>query len=265
MNGILVPHSQPPASDGDARHPYHSKIVSFAPRSTRLKYRQEKVWEEMAPTYVITPERIIARASISPDEVFDPATTFGRSAPLIVEIGSGQGECAEHASGQNPGTNFLAIEVYLPGIASTLVKIRRSELENLRVLQADAAEAFDTYLPAQCAAEVWTFFPDPWHKSRHNKRRLVRPEFVPKVAAVLAPGGTWRLATDWLDYAEQMAEVIEASPYFELVSNDTRFEGRILTSFEKKGMAKDRIITDLAYRRTDVPVATEVAETVDAD
>lgn len=247
------------------QHPYYSKIVSFAPRSTRLKDRQAKVWDELAPTYVLTPQRSIARASISPEEVFDPQAAFGRPGELVIEIGSGQGECAENAASLAPDRNFLAIEVYLPGIASTLVKIRRSNLKNLRILQADAAEAFDTYLPSGVAQEVWTFFPDPWHKARHNKRRLVQPTFVPKVAAALKPGGVWRLATDWLDYAEQMASVIGASPYFELIDDKTRFEGRVLTSFEKKGIAKDRVITDLTYRRTDLfvtdpPVVVEPPE-----
>lgn len=250
-----MPESLTQDENVESRHPFYSKIVSFAPRSTRLKDRQAKVWDELAPKYVVTPERAIARASISPSERFDAAATFGRDAKFIVEIGSGQGECAENAAGQNPAVNFLAIEVYVPGIASTLVKIRRSELENLRVLQADAAEAFDTYFPAESIDEVWTFFPDPWHKSRHNKRRLVQLGFATSVAAAMKPGGVWRLATDWLDYAEQMQEVLAASPYFVRAEVQERFEGRVLTSFEKKGIAKDRIITDHTYIRNDVAVA----------
>lgn len=250
----------PDSSSQDAlpqeKHPFYSKIVSFAPRSTRLKDRQAKVWDELAPTYVVTPPRAIARASIAPEQTFNAAEVFGREAKLIIEIGSGQGECAEHAATAAPDTNFLAIEVYLPGIASTLVKIRRSNLENLRVLQADAAEAFGTYFPVESADEVWMFFPDPWHKTKHNKRRLVQPNFVTEVAQTLKPGGVWRLATDWLEYAEHMIAVVDESPHFERVLDQGRFEGRVLTSFEKKGLAKDRIITDLTYVRTSVPVSS---------
>lgn len=251
-----MPDSSPQDALPQERHPFYSKIVSFAPRSTRLKDRQAKVWDELAPTYVVTPQRSIARASIDPSQTFEAAEVFGRDAELIIEIGSGQGECAEHAATTAPDTNFLAIEVYLPGIASTLVKIRRSNLENLRVLQADAAEAFDTYFQAGSASEVWTFFPDPWHKTKHNKRRLVQHNFVVKVARTLKPGGAWRLATDWLEYGEHMVAVLDESPYFERVLDQGRFGGRVLTSFEKKGLAKDRIITDLTYVRTDVPISS---------
>lgn len=237
---------------------FRARVVSFAARSTRLKGRQEKAWEDLAPLYVLSPKRQMSRTSIAADEVLDIDATFGRSgARNIVEIGSGQGECVENAAVTNPDTNFMPTEVYMPGLASTLHRIKRTGVENIRMIQADAAEVLNHYLPEKSIDELWIFFPDPWHKARHNKRRLVQESFTPRAARVLKEGGIWRLATDWLEYAEQMVEVIDASPYFDRVDTTERFEGRVLTSFERKGIAKGRVITDLTYVRNAVPLSAE--------
>lgn len=225
---------------------HRPKIVSFVSRSTRLKGRQQRAWDELAPLFVIAPPRLMSRTSIAPEAAFDPGEVFGRSGRLVVEIGSGQGECVVHAAQQASDTDFLALEVYVPGIASTLYRIRRTGVSNVRVIHADAAQAVDTYLPAAGVDEVWIFFPDPWHKSRHHKRRLIQPAFLDRLTRVLRPGGVVRLATDWQDYADHMRETFDAHPQFTLVSTD-RFEGRPLTSFERKGLEKDRVVTDLAY------------------
>lgn len=262
---MSVPESSHPATDQHdeslAQRHFHTRIVSFAARSTRLKGRQEKAWAELAPQFILQPERLISRTSIAPDQRLDIAKAFGREdARTIVEIGSGQGECVEHAAVSNPDTNFMPIEVYMPGLASTLHRIKRTGVKNIRLIQADAAEALNHYLPERSIDELWVFFPDPWHKSRHNKRRLIQPEFLPKAARVLKAGGVWRLATDWLEYAEQMVEVIDASPYFTAVPTRERFEGRVETSFERKGLAKGRVITDLTYVRNDVPLSVQDIE-----
>lgn len=240
-----APHVQ--GGEGETRH--RPKIVSFVSRSTRLKERQQRAWDELAPQFVISPPRDVARTSIDPDVRFDAREAFGREARLVVEIGSGQGECVASAAAQWPDTNFLPIEVYMPGIASTLYRIRRAELANVRVLQADAAQAVETYLPEAGVDEVWIFFPDPWHKARHHKRRLIQPYFLDRLTRVLRPGGLVRLATDWQDYADHMRETFDAHPQFTLHSTE-RFDGRPITSFERKGMEKDRGITDLAYTFT---------------
>ncbi len=126
-------------------HEFRARIVSFAGRSTRLKGRQERAWDELAPTYVIEPERTISRTSIASHARLDIDAAFSRSgAPTIVEIGSGQGECVANAALTHPETNFLPIEVYRPGIASTLYRIRKHKLNNIRIVQADAAEALGT-------------------------------------------------------------------------------------------------------------------------
>jgi tRNA (guanine-N7-)-methyltransferase len=129
-----------------------------------------------------------------------------------------------------------------------------TELDNLRLVQANAAELLATALPEGSVDELWVFFPDPWHKARHHKRRLVTPEFARLAARVLRPGGTWRLATDWVEYAEQMLDVGEASADFDNLHGAgqvaPRFDGRVLTSFEKKGTEAGRTVTDLVFVRT---------------
>jgi len=242
---------------------YRARILSFSGRSSRLKGRQKDAWAELGPKYIIETPRAQARTSVANDATLDIAAAFGREgAPTIIEIGSGQGECVANAAAARPEANFLPVEVYSPGIASTLYRIRRMGLENVRIIQADAAEVLGRYVPDASAAELWIFFPDPWHKSRHHKRRLIQPAFPPKAARVLQEGGMWRLATDWLEYAEQMVEVIDASPYFDRVPDQGRFEGRVLTSFERKGLEKGRVITDLTYRRNSVPVSAADREAI---
>ena len=224
---------------------FRAPMVSFVQRSTRLKDRHQRTWDELAPRFVIEPPRVVSKTSVQPEFLFDPAESFGRSAPLVVEIGSGQGEALAHAAEQRPDTNFLAVEVYAQGVAQTLQRIRQQELTNIRIVQANAVEVLSTMLPAACADELWLFFPDPWHKSKHTKRRIVTPSFMDLTARVLRPGGVWRLATDWADYARQMREVIGADERFTADLRAPRFEGRVLTSFERKGLEKDRDIADI--------------------
>nr|NLD40758.1 tRNA (guanosine(46)-N7)-methyltransferase TrmB [Actinomycetales bacterium] len=172
-------------------------------------------------------------------------------APLVLEVGSGGGHQAVAYAAANPGRNVLAIEVWREGLASTIWHAVEAEVTNLRIVQADAAALLGHALPDACAAEVWTFFPDPWPKLRHRKRRLVNEGFASAVARVLQSGGVWRLATDWEDYGRQMRDVVTASPDFRTDADgwSPRWEGRVLTRFEKKGTAAGRAIRDVtAYR-----------------
>jgi tRNA (guanine-N7-)-methyltransferase len=139
--------------------------------------------------------RHVANTSVHPDYTFDAETEFGRKAPLIVEIGSGLGDAVCHAAEQNPDTDFLAVEVYTPGLANTMIKINSRGLTNVRVVEANAPEVLATMLPPGSVSELWIFFPDPWHKSRHHKRRLIQPEFAELAARAVKPGGLWRIAT----------------------------------------------------------------------
>lgn len=235
--------------------------VSFASRSGRLTTGQQRAWDTRRDVYLVEAPRHLGRMSVDPGWRFDAPAVYGRTAPLVLEIGSGQGDAIVTAAAADPDRDYLAVEVYLPGVAQVMVRADRATgeqpdgpgLPNLRVMQVNAAELLDTAIPAGALDEVWTFFPDPWHKSRHRKRRLVAPEFAEKVARALRPGGVWRLATDWTEYAEQMFDVLEAAPGLRnahgLRTAAPRFEGRIVTGFERKAHKAGRAITDLTYIR----------------
>lgn len=241
---------------------FRTQPVSFVRRGGRLSTGRQRAWDLHRDEFLIDVPRATADTSVDPGFVLDPASVFGRAAPLVVEIGSGLGEAVVHAATEHPELNFLAIEVYTPGIAQTLMHVARAGLRNVRLVQANAPEALGTMLPTGSVHELWVFFPDPWHKSRHHKRRLVKDSFAPLAARVIAPGGLWRLATDWADYATQMRDVGDGADDFEnLYPTDggptakaqagyaPRFAGRILTSFENKAHLAQRDIFDLVYRR----------------
>ncbi len=213
---------------------------------------QELAWETLSDTYMFPVERDEAATSVHPDQRLDPTEFFGRDAELIVEIGSGQGHAIIHAATKAPEKNFLAVEVFRAGLARTMLDANAAGLTNVRVIEANAPEVLEHLLPEGSASEIWVFFSDPWHKKRHAKRRLVRPGFGPIVARALKDGGVLRLATDWQDYADQMVEVLDVEPDFERAFEGEwaeRFDGRILTAFEKKGLRVGRDIRDLTYVR----------------
>jgi len=226
--------------------------VSFVRRSGRMSDAQERAWSELAPRYVIDVPRDRAATSILPDSTLDPAAVWGREAPLIAEIGSGQGHAIVHAATANPGTDFLAIEVFRAGLARTMLDADRAGAGNLRLVEANAPEVLQHLLPEASVDELWVFFPDPWHKKKHTKRRLVAEGFGAIAARALKHDGMLRLATDWEDYALQMREVMSSAPDFEAAFEGEwapRFDGRVLTAFERKGQRAGRDIRDLAYRR----------------
>lgn len=301
---------------------FRTSPVSFASRSGRLTTGQQRAWDTRRDIYLVEVPRHFGRMSVDPAWRFDAAEVFGRTAPLVLEIGSGQGDAIVTAAAADPDRDHLAVEVYRPGVAQVMVRADRAARErtggadrmgepgdtgravdgsgsgeagesvdgggaddtvegvdggvlgrvavgealaqrsaepegpgltNLRVMQVNAAELLDTAIPAGSLDEVWTFFPDPWHKSRHRKRRLVAPAFAEKVVRGLRPGGVWRLATDWAEYAEQMLDVLEAAPGLRNAHGPRaaapRFDGRVITGFERKAHKAGRDITDLTYVR----------------
>ncbi len=234
---------------GTGAHPrWRTEPVSFIRRGGRLSDRQQAVWEVLAATHVIDVPRFGPSTSVDPSFELDVAQTFGRSAPLIVEIGSGRGDALVAAARAQPDVNFLGLEVYVPGVAQTLVSAHRDPLvSNLRMAIVNAPEAFATMLAPRSTREVHTWFPDPWHKKRHHKRRLITVEFTELVARVLEPEGIWRIATDWDDYAEWISGVLTTSPSVE-GGPVPRFAGRVETRFERKGTAVGRTIHDFAAR-----------------
>jgi tRNA (guanine-N7-)-methyltransferase len=251
---------QTDAADRPELSGFRTKPVSFVRRSGRLTDKQKRLWAERHGDYLVDVPRAVARTSVDPGFVLDAAAVFGRTAPLVVEIGSGLGDAVVEAAATDPGRGYLAVEVYQPGLAHTIARAERAGatrgqkgLPNLRLVQANAAELLETTLPAGSVDELWVFFPDPWHKARHHKRRLVTAEFAALAARVLRPGGTLRLATDWAEYAEQMIEVLDANEDLANAHGPgglaPRFERRVLTGFERKAHQAGRGIADLEYVR----------------
>lgn len=217
------------------------EVLSYSRRGSRFTPRQAAAWEAHHEEWVVPDEAV-------DDPGFSWARWFGREAPLAIEIGSGIGESTAALAATRPDTNVLALEVWLPGAAETLGRVAEAGLTNVRVCGVDAVWLIEHLVEPGSLDELWTFFPDPWHKAKHHKRRLVAPGFAATAAARLRPGARWRLATDWAEYAEQMQQVLEAEPLLEggVVG---RWDERPVTRFERKGLAVGRAITDLAYRR----------------
>ncbi|EKY14986.1 tRNA (guanosine(46)-N7)-methyltransferase TrmB [Actinomyces sp. oral taxon 181] len=240
---------------------FMSRTKSFTRRSRELPPNLARTWDAHAERYVIEPRRGIGYTTVAEDFRLDPVELFGRSAPLTLEIGSGTGEQIVAAAAAHPDRDYLALEVWVPGIAKLVSKAVEAGVDNIRVLEADVAQALPIVLGDACLDEVWTFFPDPWRKARHRKRRLVSDAFALQVARVLRDGGVWRLATDWDDYAWQMRDVIEACPLFEnpYVGQRPdpedpepqrggfapRYEGRVVTHFETRGIDAGRRAHDI--------------------
>ena len=166
----------------------------------------------------------------------------------VVEIGCGPGDSLVPMATARPDIDVLAFEVYEPAVAALTSRLLREGVPNVRVAPVDAVAGLGRLVGAGSLAEVWTFFPDPWHKTKHHKRRLVTPTNAALAASRLDPGAVWRLATDWAEYAEQMIEVLDAEPLL-TGGRVERWDERPVTRFERKGLEKDRLITDLAYTR----------------
>jgi tRNA (guanine-N7-)-methyltransferase len=232
--------------------PFQRRNVSFVRRESPLGPQVQRAWDENYERLVIEVPRTEAFMSVAPGFELDASREFGRVAPLVVEIGSGTGDAVVQAALSRPGTNFLAVEVYATGLAATVTKIVHHNLTNVRLVHADAVQVLEHMLRPGSIAELWVFFSDPWHKNRHHKRRLVNRAFAELAASRLALGGTLRLATDWADYAIQMRDVLASCD--SLVNAHTgfapRFEGRVMTRFEQKGLESGRAIYDLELRRT---------------
>ncbi len=210
-------------------------------RQGRITPAQQRACDELYPRYGIP-------YSAAP---VDAQALFGRSAPLVLEIGSGMGETTAAIARAHPGTDYLAVEVHGPGIGSLLRRIEAERLPNLRVVRHDALDVLEHMIADGALAGIYLFFPDPWPKKRHHKRRIVQPAFAALAARKLAPGGILHAATDWQDYAEQMLAVLSAEPLLENTAAGfaPRPEHRPLTKFERRGLGLGHAVWDLVFRR----------------
>ncbi|MEA4943268.1 MAG: tRNA (guanosine(46)-N7)-methyltransferase TrmB [Propionicimonas sp.] len=229
----------------------HRDVVSYVRRSARMNPSQTRAWETLHDRWTLTLPAGPRVTSVAGHARIDLPQVFGRTAPLLVEIGSGNGEAVVTLAQRFPEANLLAFEVFEPAAASTLSRIERAGVTNVRLVVADGSQAVATALEDASITELWTFFPDPWHKARHHKRRLVNPDFAAVVGRKLVPGGRWRIATDWADYADHAQQVLDAEPSLANFCDGAapRWEPRPVTRYEARGIAAGRPIIDLCYVR----------------
>ena len=221
----------------------HRAVTSFVHHRARLTDGQRAAWDRWWPVRGHDVADLVNGALD-----YDPAAWFGRAAPLILEIGSGMGESTAALAAAEPDVDHLAVEVFEPGIAALLMRAAEAGLTNLVVLRGDAVALLTEKVPEASLAGIRIFFPDPWPKRRHHKRRLVQPAFLALAASRLRPGGTLHMATDWADYADQMRAVADAEPL--LVGGETpRPPWRPVTKFEARARAEGRDVHDFVYGR----------------
>ena len=233
--------SDPLALNDSTNFPERRSIRSYVVRAGRMGPGQVRALEALAPRFVIP---------YAPQPL-DAALAFGRDAPLVMEIGFGMGDATAAIAQAHPDTNYLGIEVHPPGVGALLQKIEALPLHNLKLVQHDAVEVIDHMLAPGSLAGVNIFFPDPWHKTKHNKRRLVQPAFIAKLVTRLAPGGTLHCATDWQPYAEQMLAVLSAEPGLVNTAAGYAQAGtrRPDTKFERRGLKLGHGVWDLVFTR----------------
>lgn len=241
-----TPNTDANTAPSDAEVPFRRVIKSYVLRAGRMGTGQMRAFEQFGPRFLL---------SYNADQRLDLSSVFGRSAPLIMEIGFGMGGATAAIAKARPGDNFLCCEVHEPGVGALLKLCGEEDIDNIRIFQHDAVEVLDHMLGENSLDGVHIFFPDPWHKSRHHKRRLIQAPFVNRLARHIKPGGYLHLATDWQNYAEQMLAVLSAEPLLQ----NTAAAGsdgyvptpdyRPLTKFENRGIKLGHGVWDLVFRR----------------
>jgi tRNA (guanine-N7-)-methyltransferase len=234
-----VEHSDNKAEESSV---YRRTIRSFVRRAGRVSPAQERGLREGLPIYGLP----FAKERLVWGEVFK------RAAPIVLEIGFGMGDATAEIAACCPHLNFIGIEVHEPGVGSLVNQIQARGLENLKVIQHDAVEVLEYMIPPHSLHGVHLFFPDPWHKTRHHKRRIVQIPFVQQLVSRLEPGGYLHFATDWEPYAHWMLEVLEQVPQLQNTFPAQRFaprpEYRPLTKFEKRGMKLGHGVWDILFK-----------------
>lgn len=230
---------QADSTENTLRH----RIKSFVLRQGRMSKGQQAAIDRIWPQYGLEADA----------GLLDLAQVFGRDAPTYVEIGFGMGSSLAQMAQDNPQNNYIGIEVHRPGVGALCKLIEEKNLTNIRIFNHDAVEILEKQIPQNCLSGVYLFFPDPWHKARHKKRRIVQPAFVAKLAEHLVPGGEFHMATDWEDYAEHMMEVMSAAPDYTNAAGKGQFtprpDYRPLTKFEQRGHRLGHGVWDLIFKK----------------
>jgi tRNA (guanine-N7-)-methyltransferase len=235
---VTPPEAQAAAQPSPVQRP--RAIRSFVLRQGRMSPAQQRACDELLPRY-----------GVQPAAPLDLSTMFGRAAPVILEIGFGMGDSTAAIAAAHRDLDFLGVEMHLPGVGALLRRIDAQQLTNLRVLRHDAVEVVETMLAPESLHGVHVFFPDPWPKKRHHKRRLLQPAFVGTLAARLAPGGYLHVATDWAPYADEILATLSVQPALENTADGfaPRPAWRPLTRFEQRGLDRGHQVFDLVFRR----------------
>lgn len=227
---------------------HHRPIRSFVRREGRLTPAQQRALDEIFPRYAIDTTK----------SLIDPAEIFGNSNPLVLEIGFGNGTLLATQAKAYPDFNFIGLEVHRPGVGHLLQKLEKENLNNVRVVSMDAMEVLEQNIPDKSLHSLWLFFPDPWPKKKHHKRRIVKPAFLQLVANKLTDQGILHMATDWQDYADHMKEAVENSQLFRPVTLEELAHypfARPQTHFEQRGLRKGHNITDLYFHPNAINLA----------
>lgn len=226
-----------------AAEPFFRRIQSFARRDSRMTAAQQRAFERLWLLWGLKTETILKTASI-----------FGRQAPCFLEIGFGSGQSLAAIAQQYPAYDFIGIEMFKPGIGALLQQIDLMQLKNVRIYYADAVDVLEKCIPEQSLQGIQIFFPDPWPKTRHHKRRLIQPAFAHLAALKLKQDGIFHLATDWQDYARQMMKVLSAETSLCNMAGSATFGQRsdlrpLVTKFEGRGQKEGRAIWELQFAR----------------
>lgn len=234
-------------NDPDPPHPPRPHIKSFVRRGRRLSRAQKYALDHYLPRHVIPFQ----------GRPIDIRRAFGRRAPLILDIGPGRGDCAIAHARARPENNYLALEVHRPAIGHLLNQIERHKLANLKIIDHDAVEALAWGIPARGVTQAMLFFPDPWPKKRHHKRRLIKPALLALLKTRLAAHGRLHIATDWADYAAWIADLFRQDPDFVNLAANGRFAPRpawrLKTRYEARGLRLGHAIRDFCYALSTAP------------
>ena len=232
----------PALPDTEEASPFPRRTIrTFVMRAGRTTEGQERALKNLGPRFVLPYQT----------EMLDTGAVFGRTAPVVLEIGFGMGDATAKIAQTLPEVDFIGCEVHEPGVGALLKQIGDHDITNLRIIQHDAVEVLDHMIAPASLAGVHIFFPDPWHKKRHHKRRLIQPPLVATLVSKLKPGGYIHCATDWENYAEQMLEVLTAEPALQNTAEGyaPRPDYRPLTKFEQRGIRLGHGVWDLVFRK----------------
>uniref|UniRef100_UPI003D0CAA01 tRNA (guanosine(46)-N7)-methyltransferase TrmB n=1 Tax=Amphritea sp. TaxID=1872502 RepID=UPI003D0CAA01 len=223
---------------------YMRTVKSFVLRAGRMTEGQQKAMETQWPVMGLEPD----------SGMLDLAQVFGREAPVVLEIGFGMGDSLIEMAKAQPENNYIGIEVHRPGVGRLLSNAEKEGLSNIRVFCHDAIEVLANCIPDGSLSTLQLFFPDPWHKKKHHKRRIVQPEFAATIRKKLKVGGVFHMATDWENYAEHMMEVMSTAPGYRNVAGEGQYspqpEWRPVTKFQKRGERLGHGVWDLMFERT---------------